>query len=554
MPKPDVSPIVVEIIRNALNSIAQEMNNSLLRSAYTPLIYEMKDCSVGLFDKDANLLGQSSGLPIFMGNLEICVKLVTEKIGAGAYREGDIFLMNDSYMQGTHLGDFSMFSPVFYQGALVGFTANRAHMLDIGSSNVVFVNEIFQEGLRLTPIKICDNGVMRDDIMDMICANSRMPETLRGDIGAMIASCRTGEKRFRELLDRFGLAQIEAARDIIYAQTERADREAVRRIPDGSYYGEGYLDDNPADGREIKICARVDVQGDDIHIDLSGSSPAVFGPTNCGLAQTVAAGRVAFKELIHPDRPVNGGNFRNLTVSAEKGSIFYAEPPTSCRWYFTALGLLIDLIVRIMAPFFPEQAAGAHYGDSMVFYYIGTNPADGKYFKMIEATAGGWGGYEGGDGESCLINLVNGDFKNMPVELVERKYPVEVLRYAVRTDSEGAGKFRGGMGVERVFSPTCDGNVVSAWFDRSKTPAWGLLGGQSAAPPYLLIQSRAGGEQRFVKCDGVPVQCGDVISVYTGGGGGYGDPLERSRDSVREDVENGYITGERAAAVYGLDG
>ncbi len=551
----DISPILVEIIRNALNSTAQEMNTSLFRSAYSPVIYEMKDCSVGIFNRAGELLGQSSGLPIFLGNLGICVQIITERVGIGNYREGDVYIMNDSYLQGTHLSDITVISPVFYRGELTGFAATRAAMMDIGGKDAatsIDTTEIYQEGLRIPPLKLVDAGQLREDVLDLLALNSRFHRVMKGDLKAQIAACRTGEARLREIYGRFGLEVVELAVKEIFRQSELLDRAAVAALPEGSYTAEGYLDSDGITQQPYKVAVRVDIHGDEMKIDLTGSAKTAKGAINCGVAQTVSACRVAFKQLIDPESPISGGTFRNLRIDVPEKTIFAAEEPDPCNWYYSSLGLLIDLIGRALAPAMPERAAAAHYGDSMLTVFTGKDPQSGEPFAHVEATVGGWGAYEGGDGESGMINVVNGDFKNLPVEFVENRSPLRVLAYGIVPDSEGAGKYRGGFGVYRDFLVEADECYLTLWFERSRTPAWGLFGGGEAAPPVVIINPGTSGEQRLLKVNRLKVERGTVVRAVTGGGGGFGAPRERAAERTLADVENEYISRERAAETYGV--
>src|SRR2546425_6605462 len=445
-----IDPVTTEIIRNFFISCAEDMNATMIRSAYTPIIYEGKDCSVALLDENGDVLGQSSGLPLFLGNLEICVKLTLEMFGRQVFEPGDVFYMNDPYMQGTHLNDATIFAPIFWKGRLVGFSAARAHWLDVGAKDpggpMDSVN-IYQEGFRFGPTRICSRYAMREDIVDILRRNGRFGYSLVGDMNAQIAACRKGEERFRAIIDRFGLETIWAARDEIFRQSALLDREAIEAIPNGTYTAEGCLDNDGIGTEPVVVKVRVDVSGDQMTIDLAGSSPATTGPVNCGIAQTISAARVAYKLLINPDRPVDGGTFPTLTVTAPVGSRFYAQEPVACQWDFTPLGLLIDLIVKALSPVLPQKAAGAHYGDSMVIYLAGLDPRKGNIpFLSVEANPGGWGAFATGDGQDGLINNVNGGFKDMPVEVFESKYPGQIQRYGFRPDSGGPGKFPGGCG------------------------------------------------------------------------------------------------------------
>jgi N-methylhydantoinase B len=297
---------------------------------------------------------------------------------------------------------------------------------------------------------------------------------------------------------------------------------------------------------------QIEVAGDSMAIDLDGSAPMALGPVNCGFAQTVSACRVAFKLLINPERPVDGGTFKTLTVKAPEGSIFDAREPAACQWYFSSLGLLIDLLVEALAPVLPDKVAAAHFGDSMVMFLSGRDPrrAD-QPFLYVMPHAGGWGGFEGGDGQDGLINNVNGGFKDYPVEVFETKYPALITDYGFRQDTGGAGRFRGGCGIYRRHKLEADSSIY-LWFERSVTPAWGLFGGRDAVGPDVVVNEGREDERHMLKVNAHPVAGGGVVELRTGGGGGFGDPLERDPERVREDVLDGYVSIEAAAREYGV--
>jgi N-methylhydantoinase B len=548
-------PVTTEIIRNAFVSCAQDMNATLIRSAYTPIIYEGKDCSVAILDEHGDVLGQSLGLPLFLGNLEICVKLTAERLGWEAFQPGDIFYMNDSYMTGTHLNDATIFGPIFWQDRLVGFSATRAHWLDVGAKDPggpMDSHEIYQEGVRWAPTRLYERGEPREDVIDILRRNGRFGYSMIGDMNAQVAACRTGEARFQTILDRFGYDTYLEAREEIYRQSEELEREAVAALPDGSYQAEGSLDDDGLGNGPVTVKLRIDVDGDEMTIDLEGSSSATRGPVNCGLAQTVSACRVAFKLLIHPERPVDGGTFHTLEVEAPPGSMFAAEEPAACQWYFTPLGLLIDLIVTALAPALPDDVAGAHYGDSMVAYLAGTDPRrDNAPFLYVAPHPGGWGAFEGGDGEDGLINNVNGAFKDFPIEVFENKYPALIRTYGFRPDTGGPGRYRGGCGIYRTHELEAPA-LLYLWFERSVTPGWGLFGGRDAVGPDCIVNPGRDDERHMLKVNALPLETGDVTELRTGGGGGFGDPLERDPQHVRRDVVDGYVTREGAERDYGV--
>ncbi|MEO1574894.1 MAG: hydantoinase B/oxoprolinase family protein [Pseudomonadota bacterium] len=549
-----IDPVTTEIIRSAFISIAHDMNATLIRSAFTPVIYEGKDCSVALIDAHGEVLGQSLGLPLFLGNLEICVKLIAEEHGWDYFREGDVFYMNDSYMTGTHLNDSTIIMPIFWRGERVGFAASRAHWLDVGAKDPgtpVDSHEIYQEGMRWGPTRLYEGGQPREDVIDLLRRNSRFGESTVGDMNAQVAAGRTGEKRLQALYDRFGAQTIDAARDVIFQQTEALEREAVSALPDGTYTAEGFLDNDGLGSDPLPVKLSLTIDGDGMSIDLSGSAEQARGPVNCGITQTIAAARVAYKLLICSEVSPNGGSFRPLEVTAPPRTIFSAEEPAACGWYFSSLGLLIDLVVKALSTVMPDKAAGAHYGDSMVITVAGMDPRkESEFYLMIEPTTGGWGAFDGGDGQSSLINNVNGSFKDIPIEIFETKYPLRLLSYGIRKDSGGAGKFRGGNGTYREYLVESDADLFT-WFERSVTTAWGLFGGGDGLPPSVTVHTPDGETSEYLKVNGTRIPAGTVIMSLTGGGGGFGDPAERDQALVERDVIDGYITEEHARDVYG---
>ncbi|MCA2225518.1 hydantoinase B/oxoprolinase family protein [Nonomuraea aurantiaca] len=541
-----IDPVTTEIIRCALLQAAEDMNTTLIRSSYTPVIYEAKDCAVALLDRDHNVLGQSSGLPIFLGNLEVCTRETERMFGRDVWREGDVWVLNDSYIGGTHLNDVTVYGPIFVGGELVGFAASRAHWLDMGSKDPggsMDSTSIFQEGLRMGPMKIYENGAPCRDLHEVIARNVRFPHATLGDMRAQVACAMTGQRRLAEIVGRWGVETVMAARDEIFAQTERLERQAVAAIPDGTYTAGGYLDNDGIDlSTPLPVNVTVTVEGERVHVDLTDCADQATGPVNCGAAQAVAAVRVAFKLLISADVPLNGGSFRPLDVATRPGSMLAARSPAACQYYYSHLGLLIDLVVKALAPVVPGRAAAASYGDSLIVQFTGADPRTGKLYVSQEATVGGWGAWEGGDGENCLINNVNGSLRDMPIEVLETLFPVRVTRYEVRPDTGGQGQWRGGNGVVREYEFIGD-TSLSLWFERSVTPAWGLAGGAAGAPPRVTLNPGTPRQREMLKVNALPVSAGDVLRCESGGGGGYGQADLRDPDAVADDLTQGMITG-----------
>jgi len=554
-PISQTDPVTTEIIRNAFLAAAEEMRVVLTRSAFTPVIYEMKDCSVGLFNEKAELLGQAPGLPFFLGALSEMVQVVIESVGLPKFQAGDIYILNDPYLTGSHLNDVDILSPVIFQDEIVGFAVTRAHWRDLGGKDAAYTvdsTEIYQEGLRLGPIRLAAAGQLQNDIVDILQRNSRLPVALAGDMHAQIAACRVGERRYRAIIERFGLDVVRQSMAEVFDTTEALEREAIRAIPDGVYRAEGFQDNDYQTDEPIPVRVKVTVEGDRLTVDTGGSSNQRPGCTNCGRAQAIAAARLAFKFLIRPDMQVTGGSFRTFDVLVETGSIFAAEEPAACLQYGTHTMLLVDLVIKALAPAIPEQVAAGLPGDAwnVIMVYWGT---DGRLRGAWgEATAGGWGANIFADGESAVIHTGAGDFRNMPVEVMENKHPIQILQYGLGSDSGGSGRTRGGLNVVREYRVLGKRMNLNLWFERTVTPQWGLFGGTDGAIPSVLMDLGTSNERVLLKVNSMPVAQGTRFRVHTGGGGGYGHPWERDASRVREDVIDGYVSCQQATESYGV--
>ena len=545
-------PVTTEIVRNFVISCAEDMNASLWRSAHSAVIYEGRDSAVALLDADGNMLGQSTGVPLFVGAIDANVHHVKDYYGDDI-AQGDVFIMNDSYMQGSHLHDVTAVGPIFVEGELIGFGAARAHWNDIGAidpGTVMGSTNIYQEGLRLGPTRIVAQGKPIREWFDLLRLNTRLPDASIGDLGAQIAAIRTGERRLTQLLERIGIETYRAACENIFGQARRMDREAIAAIEDGTWYREGYLDSDGAGEDPVKVALTLTVKGEELIVDLAGSSGIVPGSVNCGASQTVSLLRLAYKTMINPERAITGGSFETMTVRIPDDCLFNAKEPAACEWYFTGLGLLADLFISCLSEAIPERSTAAHYGDSMVALFFSVDPRRGQWMS-IEPTAGGWGGRSDGDGESALINLVNGSFRNIPAEVMETKFPVRLEEFSIRTDSGGPGRYRGGCGVVRRYR-TLEDCHCALWFERSRTPAWGLGGGRDGSGPKIEITHPDGASEGPLKMRARPVAAGTVVETRTGGGGGNGDPKARPFGEVRLDVQRGYVSPDGAWRDYGV--
>ena len=441
---------------------------------------------MALIDSRHRVLGQFSGVPLFLGNLEACTLATEEMFGRSVWKQGDIWIMNDAYLTGTHMHDVTVFAPIFYQGDLAGFAASRAHWLDIGAKDPgvpMDSVEIFQEGVRLPPTQVVRGNKPVEDIWSIIESNVRFPRSAIGDMKAQFAVATIGEHRLGALFDRYGRETVEMAAEEIFRQSEQLDREAIRAIPDGTYTAEGFLDSDGVGDDPIRVKVKITVEGERLIFDLTETDGPGQGPINCGAVQTLSACRLAFKYLFNSHQPVNGGTFRPLEVKTRPGSILAARSPAACQFYFTPLGLMIDLICSALSPALPDTVPAAHYGDGMVFQFTGINPRTDELFLDNEPHVGGWGASQGRDGEDGMIWTLSGNFHDMPIEVFESKFPARITEYGYRQDSAGPGQWRGGNGIIKSEYQMITDTELSLWFERSGSPAWGLFGGQGGAPP-----------------------------------------------------------------------
>jgi len=547
-------PITVEIIRNALNSAADEMGVILARSSYAPIIYEMKDSSVALFNARAELLGQAPGLPVFLGTIEDAIRITVAKYGVHEMRHGDIYIVNDPYESGTHLNDVTVFTPVFWKRELVGFAATKTHWMDIGAmepSQTMAGTEIWQEGFRLGPTRIGRRGRLNRELVAMLELNSRLPRSTRGDFLAQLSACRTGEQRLQEVYARHGKQVVEAAVGAIFAQCERLDREAVSALADGVWAAEGWMDSDGHGQEPVKVRLEVRIQDSDVYIDLTGSSPQTSGCLNCGFAQTMSAAKLAFKFLINPDLPASGGTFRCLHVKAPERSLFAAQEPAACQYFYPHLGMLIDLFIKLMSDVAPERVIAAQCADAMNVVIDGLHGPDGERWVSAEATGVGWGASRDQDGENGMVSYGGGDLKNYPIEVMESRYPIRVTGYGLQPDSGGAGKRRGGLAIWRSYEIYDESAHLSLWLERSVTGPWGLFGGKPGRIPATELQRPSQQGLNVLKCSHVSAPSGSRLHIVSGGGGGYGAPNLREPELVAQDVLDGYVSEAAARELYG---
>jgi N-methylhydantoinase B len=550
-----VSPVVVEIIRNGLVAITEEMKTNLMRTAYNLIIYEALDFTVGLFDAEGNTVSIGIGLPMFIRGMSYTLKAKLAHFGVDNLKPGDVLVTNDAYLTGSHLNHMTFSVPIFDGGMLIGFSACMAHWQDIGGTLGGMTRDIFSEGLQMPIVKLYREGQINEDILAVIQMNVRIPERAMGDLRAQIAAVKTGETRFLQLVKRYGRDAVLGSIRNIMDQSEAAARESIRNIPDGIYEAESFMDDDGVDhGERVPIRIRVEVVGDRMTVDLSGVADQVKGFFNSGETAGLSSAQMAFKCLAAPhDLPINDGCFRALDIILPKGKVVSAIRPAPMRWWMTFPMTVVDTIFKAMAPAIPGRVAAGHHADLMVAKHSGINPRTSKLFLHTGGLiGGGWGAKQIADGENATIAINDGDTHNSPTEQIESKYPLLVEAYRLREDSGGAGKFRGGLGVEQVVQARSEMSFDSQ-IERVDCRPWGLFGGLSAEGNQVSF-TRAGAEETVFSTGKVLAQLlkeGDRYTLRSGGGGGFGSPLDRKLDDVERDIELGYVSSAAATELYG---
>lgn len=550
-----IDPVVTEIIRNGLVAATEEMKTNLMRTAYNMIIYEALDFTVGLFDTAGNTLSIGLGLPMFIRGMSDTVKAKIAHFGRAGLKPGDVLLTNDAYITGSHLNHMTFSVPIFHEGELIGFAACMAHWQDIGGTLDGMTTDIYSEGLQMPIVKIYREGQLNEELLSVIRMNVRIPERAMGDLRAQIAAVKTGERRFTELVRKYGRDAVVGAISSIMDQSEATARESVRNIPDGTYEAESFMDDDGVEiGKRVPIKVKVTVAGDEMTVDLTEVADQVKGFYNSGETAGRSCAQVAFKCLTSAtELPINDGCFRPLKIILPAGKIVSAVKPAPMRWWMTFPMTIVDTVFKALAPAIPTKVIAGHHADLVIASINGRQPDNGKLFLYLGGLiGGGWGAKHGEDGMSATIAINDGDTHNGPSEQVEAKYPLIVEAYRLRDDSGGAGRHRGGLGTEQVVRALGD-IMFNAQIDRVDCRPWGLFGGLSGEGNQVALQ-RNGEEPATFPSGKVLSQflkAGDRYTLRSGGGGGFGSPLERAESDIENDVRQGYVSLQAARELYG---
>ena len=557
--KKGIDPITLEIMRNGLQSIADEMTASLVRTAYSPNIKDRMDCSCALLTSRGEVIAQTElGTPFHLATIPAAAEVVLDKYPLGDLHPGDSILTNVPYPIGPgHLSDVALLTPVFHGRRVVALLANMAHHVDMGGyapgSMPFGVTEIYQEGLQIPPVKLVKRNKVDEELLSLILQNIRTFQETRGDLMAQIAANNVGAKRLTEILERYGASQVLSCMRELLDYAERSMRAGIKKIPAGRYSFEDYVEGDGFTEDLVKIKATIDVGRDKIRVDFTGTDKQVKGPMNARISAARACVYYALKCVIDPDLPTNHGAYRPIEVVAEEGSLVQATFPAAvCNANILTDQRLVDVILGALLEAVPERLTAACSGEMNLVNLGGIDPRTGVYYNYVETYGGGQGGSHSMDGmDGVHTHMTN--TRNTPVEVIETSYPFRIERYGLVPDTEGAGQYRGGLGMTRQILLLGEEAKFSLSADRKNLAPWGVFGGLPASTSKCVIIHANGTQEQLPSKITKALAEGDRIIVVTPGGGGWGDPHKRSRQAIERDVAEGFISLKRAQEVYGLD-
>jgi N-methylhydantoinase B len=553
-----VDPITLEVMRNALYSIADEMTAGLIRASYSTNIKDRRDCSCAVYTLDGDVVAMSEfgGTPLHLGTMHSCVRTAFDAFPPASLEPGDAIILNTPYPAGPgHLNDVCIIGPIFADGTLFALAASQAHRVDVGGfapgSMPFGVTEIYQEGLQITPMKIMRRGELDEHLLAFINQNLRTPEENRGDLLAQIAANTIAQRRVEELAAKYGTATLGRYLREMLDYSERRMVAGLRRIPDGIYSAEDVIEGDGIHTDPLTIRVTVTVEDGHVAADFSATDRQTAGPLNCRWPSVAACIYYVLKGVVDPDLPANAGAYRPITVVTKPGTLLEAQYPAAvCNANIITCQRIVDVLLRALVQAVPERVLAACSGTMNLLNVGGFDPRDGSYYNYIETYAGGQGAMHDRDGMDGVQNHMT-NTRNAPVEAIEAAYPLRVRRYGLVADSEGAGRFRGGVGLLREIEILGSYTRLTLSSDRATVPPWGVSGGLDAAGSRCSVTNGAGTTDLPSKVTTF-LQQGDRLLTVTPGGGGWGDPRERDPELVRRDVAEGLVSAERAREVYGV--
>jgi len=552
-----IDPIQLEVLRNALVAASEEMSVTIWRTSRSTVVREMLDYSTAIFDAQGRNIAQATRIPVHLNSMATCLDdLLRQRMPISEWRDGDVLITNDPYCGGQHLPDILTYRPVFVDGEPVAIIGALCHHIDVGGgapgSYDALATEIYQEGLRIPPVRLYAAGARNQAVFDMILQNSREPEKVAGDLASQVAALEVGVAEVSRIAGRYGAVALRVAGEAILDQSEQAMRAAICGMPDGVYEFEDWVDDDGITGDPLGIRVTLTIRGEAATVDFTGSSPQAAGSVNCTLNMSKSAVYFALMSAAGGNFAANSGCYRPIEVIAPLGTVVNCRHPAPVANRMATGHRVVNAVMGALAGAVPDRIPAAYYGVSYV-YTLGAEREDGGHDVYLEIEVGGWGAHPDGDGANAFSAGFH-NLANSPLEMIESAYPVTFTAYGLTPDSGGAGKTRGGLGLHREWRLDAPRGVLSTSFERFRFAPYGLAGGENGPLGRLYVRRNGQTEEPGAKVTGLALRRGDTVRLETSGGGGFGDPKARSMEDVERDLRDGYISPAAAEAAYGRGG
>ena len=551
-----IDPIQFEVVRSALTQVAEEMAAALRRSAYSTNVKTRQDFSCAFFDRDCRPISQAFSQPVHLGSFVELIPNSVKEYGAENLGPGDMLVVNNPFGGGSHLNDVTVFGPVHHKGELVGYVASLAHHVDVGGGAPASIGpfqEIYQEGIIIPPVKLVQNGVINEEIFRLILAQIRSKRVTTGDFRAQIAANTVGARRLVDLVEKYGVSDFDHYVDAVIDYTDRRTRAEIANIPDGVYGMESFLDFDGFTDKVVNLKVEITVKGETVYFDFDGCDPQRRAPVNSTKAMTFSACAYTLRALMAADMPVNHGFYKHIKMNAKPGTVVHALHPAPVVGGWETQVRVNDMLFRAFAPGMPEKIASSTKAMMAQMGFGIIDRENGEYHCNYEALAGGYGARATSDGPDA-VQQHGQNTENAPVEEVESHFPIRISQLSLIEDSEGPGKFRGGLGMRRDYHFPDDPATFTVLSDRDIAGPKGIFGGMDGRKAFYILNPDEESEQATElssKCV-VELKPGDTVSFQTPGGGGYGSPYERDPNAVLRDVVGGKVNLQRAHNLYGV--